>query len=96
MDQDDRTAGLNDVATMMRNIKRQAKQARTFFTSAYNELDSLQTTEATLITSVNGNASNDPVGVYDKALMDELIASRAPLMAELQTIINAFTGLTKF
>ena len=96
MDQDDRTAGLNDVATMMRNIKRQAKQVRVFFTSAYNQLNTMPTDESILITSINDNQSDVPVGEYEKALMDKLIAARIDLMAELQIINNAFSALTKF
>ena len=54
----------------------------------------MPTDEAILITSVNDNKLDDPVGIYEKALMDKLIAARAPLMSELQIIINAFNSLT--
>lgn len=89
-------AGLDDIATTIRNARASMSQAKARMTSAKNELASLPTTFATVIAQVDAYTPADAWETLQQTEKAKLAAEFTALQAAAAAAETALAAITEF
>lgn len=81
-------AGLDDIATSIRNSRQAYANAKARIQAAYNELNAIPTTFADLIATIDGYDGSDAFEVLAQAEKAKLAAEFTALKATLNALIS--------